>query len=65
LLTKDGKAKLADFGISAQLTDTINKRKTVIGSPYWMAPGKVTVFNMISEFLIFAFICRGYSRKQL
>jgi serine/threonine protein kinase len=27
-----------DFGISAQLTDTIMKRRTVIGSPYWMAP---------------------------
>ena len=31
LLTKDGCAKLADFGISAQLTDTIMKRRTVIG----------------------------------
>jgi serine/threonine protein kinase len=40
LLTRDGRAKLADFGISAQLTDTIMKRRTVIGSPYWMAPGK-------------------------
>lgn len=38
LLTRDGRAKLADFGISAQLTDTIMKRRTVIGSPYWMAP---------------------------
>lgn len=38
LLTKDGKAKIGDFGISAQLTDTIMKRRTLIGSPYWMAP---------------------------
>eukprot|EP00475_Leptophrys_vorax_P010440 TRINITY_DN1700_c0_g1_i4.p1 TRINITY_DN1700_c0_g1~~TRINITY_DN1700_c0_g1_i4.p1 ORF type:complete len:480 (+),score=157.76 TRINITY_DN1700_c0_g1_i4:128-1567(+) len=38
LLTTDGVAKLADFGVSAQLTDTINKRRTVIGTPYWMAP---------------------------
>lgn len=38
LLTRDGRAKLGDFGISAQLTDTIMKRRTVIGSPYWMAP---------------------------
>jgi serine/threonine protein kinase len=38
LLTSDGKCKLGDFGISARLTDTITKRRTVIGSPYWMAP---------------------------
>jgi len=29
---------LADFGVSAELTSTVAKRKTVIGTPYWMAP---------------------------
>ena len=33
LLTDDGGAKLADFGVSAQLSSTISKRKTVIGTP--------------------------------
>jgi serine/threonine protein kinase len=38
LLTQDGGCKLADFGVSAQLQRTLSQRKTLIGSPYWMAP---------------------------
>eukprot|EP00947_MAST-08B_sp_MAST-8B-sp1_P005835 g5835.t1 len=38
LLTHDGRAKLADFGVSAQLNNTMSKRKTIIGTPFWMAP---------------------------
>ena len=37
LLTDDGHVKLADFGVSTELTNTLNKRKTLVGSPFWMA----------------------------
>lgn len=38
LLTKEGKAKLADFGVSARLETTLSRHNTVIGTPLWMAP---------------------------
>ena len=28
----------ADFGVSAQLNNTLSKKRTLIGTPFWMAP---------------------------
>eukprot|EP01027_Heterolobosea_sp_BB2_P017194 GEZU01024386.1.p1 GENE.GEZU01024386.1~~GEZU01024386.1.p1 ORF type:complete len:348 (-),score=102.81 GEZU01024386.1:209-1252(-) len=38
LLTRNGDVKIADFGVAKQMTNSIAKGSTVIGTPYWMAP---------------------------
>ncbi|KAJ7996393.1 hypothetical protein DPEC_G00236620 [Dallia pectoralis] len=38
LLTERGDIKLADFGVAAEINASVAKRKSFIGTPYWMAP---------------------------
>ena len=38
LLTESGQVKLADFGVSAKNTSSLQRRYSFIGTPYWMSP---------------------------
>lgn len=45
LLDGQGRVKIADFGFGAQLTMESQKRQSVVGSPYWMAPELIKAEN--------------------
>lgn len=41
LLAADGRVKLSDFGFCAQVSQELPKRKSLVGTPYWMSPGLI------------------------
>lgn len=43
LLNDRGEVKLADLGVSTSLASTLAKRKSFIGTPYWIAPEIIAV----------------------
>jgi len=50
VLLSDRAAKLADFGVSTKLLNTIQKHRTVVGSPYWMSPEVIKSSNGASGY---------------
>ncbi|XP_050677447.1 serine/threonine-protein kinase PAK mbt [Leptidea sinapis] len=42
LITSDGRVKLSDFGFCAQVSQELPKRKSLVGTPYWMSPEVVS-----------------------
>lgn len=38
LINKQGHVKLADFGVSAELLNTLGYIESFIGTPFWMSP---------------------------
>jgi serine/threonine protein kinase len=55
LVTKEGVAKLVDFGCAAAICSDMSKRVTVVGSPYWMAPEVVGMTGTCAQSDIWSF----------
>lgn len=49
LLSNDGYVKLSNFSFSRELSNTMTKCDSFVGSPYWMAPEMITTTDYDSK----------------
>src|ERR1700750_3127874 len=57
LTTKNGKVKLADFGVSTSTLAGADKEAQVVGTPYWMAPEIIQLSGATSASDIWSLGC--------
>lgn len=49
--------KLSDFGFCAQVTPELRQRKSLVGTPYWMAPEVISRLPYGPEVIKINYIC--------
>ncbi|KAK8114598.1 hypothetical protein PG999_006667 [Apiospora kogelbergensis] len=66
LLGSNGQVKLADFGVSGQLSATMTKKNTFVGTPFWMAPEVIKQLegNFTKAFKDFVELCLQRDPKE-
>ncbi|XP_057305082.1 serine/threonine-protein kinase PAK mbt-like [Hydractinia symbiolongicarpus] len=55
LMSLNGQVKLSDFGFCAQVSNEVPKRKSLVGTPYWMAPEIISRDSYGTEVDIWSF----------
>lgn len=66
LLTSDGHVKIADFGYTVQLSEHNDKRRSIVGTPYWMAPELIqaTPYNYSVDIWSLGILCRELAEGE-